>query len=339
MTTKTFYQIMLAAAIFCFSATPVAARSWRINNNSDKAPDFADLNAACASDEVQAGDTLYMDPGCNLTTEQNVTKGVVIVGVGYEGTLPYSNSIISGRLNMKAEGAKIMSVRITGSLYICANHVTVERCRTTNEIRSSGLCQYATFRQCYISKDGYVINGQGKTITNSAFWTIDNCIIVSYNSYSCSIFGLYSATIRNNLLLNSGSYNANILSDLGGSSKVMNNIIVHTYNVSWCINNCDIQCTNNVISQNYAADTNRITGTTSLADILTGDYDRYTLVENSPAAGYGTDGSDCGIFGGLYPYVKGGLPPHHPYYTKAVISPRAENDKVKVTLNIKMQDE
>ena len=73
--------------------------------------------------------------------------------------------------------------------------------------------------------------------------------------------------------------------------------------------------------------------------VFTGNYESYELIEDSPAKGYGTDGKDCGIFGGLYPYVKGGLPQGHPYYTKAVISPRAENDKVNVSLKIKMQDE
>ena len=114
---------------------------------------------------------------------------------------------------------------------------------------------------------------------------------------------------------------------------------MNTGSVSFCVADIDAQFINNVVGQNYNAANNRVTGSTKTDVVYTGDYESYTLVEDSPAKGYGTDGKDCGIFGGLYPYVKGGLPQGHPYYTKAVISPRAENDKVNVSLKIKMQDE
>jgi hypothetical protein len=69
------------------------------------------------------------------------------------------------------------------------------------------------------------------------------------------------------------------------------------------------------------------------------DDSRYQLKDDSPAKGAAADGGDCGPFGGDYPYVIGGLPIGHPYYTKAVISPRSDNDKVKVSLQIKMQND
>ena len=74
--------------------------------------------------------------------------------------------------------------------------------------------------------------------------------------------------------------------------------------------------------------------------VLKGTNDqRYQLKADSPAKGAATDGGDCGPFGGLYPYVIGGKPAGYPYYTKAVIGTRAENGKINVSLNIKMQNE
>ena len=336
---NTTMKHFVAVALVALTATAVQARSWRINNDVTKAPDFTDLNAAMASENVADGDTLYLDAGTNFTAEQNVTKKVTIVGPGYEATLPYGIATISGTLNLKAADIKVEGVNITGGTKIQADYVTLERCKTYY-LGCSGTCRYATIRQCYVVRtDNYsAIGGFGKTETKSAFWTVENCIISSGGSWAKCISDLYSAVIRNNLLLNTGTYSSWNLCALG-NADITNNIIVNTGSVYNCISDIEGKFINNVVGQNYAAETNYVTGSTSTDIIFTGDYERYTLIEDSPAKNYGTDGTDCGIFGGLYPYVKGGLPQGHPYYTKAAISSRAKNDKVNVSLQIKMQNE
>jgi len=333
---NTTMKHFVAVALVALTATTAQAHSWRINNDVTKAPDFTDLNAAMASENVADGDTLYLDAGTNLSAEQNVTKQVTIIGVGYDATLPYGFSTISGAFNLKKAGIKVEGLNITSTTTIAADYVTLERCRTY-KIYGSGTCQYATIRQCYTTCYDYygAIGGYGKTDTRSAYWTIENCIIIKTRSYDAAILGLYSAVIRNNLIQ---AHDVYTVRDLGNAS-ISNNIILNTQNSENCINNIDGQFVNNVVGQNYNAANNRVTGSKDVAVVYTGNYESYTLVEDSPAKNYGTDGKDCGIFGGLYPYVKGGLPQGHPYYTKAVISPRAENDKVNVSLKIKMQDE
>lgn len=332
----------VAVALVALAATAAQAHSWRINNDVTKAPDFTDLNAAMASENVADGDTLYLDAGANLSAEQNVTKQVTIIGVGYDATLPYGFSTISGAFNLKKAGIKVEGLNMTAATYIQADYVTIERCKVyhISAVLTSGICQYATIRQCYVvhTNDYEGIIGLGKTDTRSAFWTVENCIIRSGGNWAYNIRNLYSAVIRNNLLLSSGTYQGFNLRDLG-NANIYNNIIVNTGSVSCCVADIDGQFINNVVGKDYNSETNRVTGSTKTDVVYTGDYESYTLVEDSPAKNYGTDGKDCGIFGGLYPYVKGGLPQGHPYYTKAVISPRAENDKVNVSLKIKMQDE
>lgn len=335
-TMKHFVAVALVALT---TATAVQARSWRINNDVTKAPDFTDLNAAMASESVADGDTLYLDAGTNFTAEQNVTKRVTIVGPSYEATLPYGMATISGKLNLKAADIKVEGVKMTGTTVIQADYVTIERCKTY-AISCSGTCRYATIRQCYVVKTdaNSAIGGFGKTDTKSAYWTVENCIISSGGYYAKCISALYSAVIRNNLLLNTDTYYSWNLAELG-NADITNNIIVNTSGVNNCISDIEGNFINNVVGQNYAAETNYVTGSTNTDIIFTGDNESYTLVDDSPAKDYGTDGSDCGIFGGLYPYVKGGLPQGHPYYTKAAISSRAKNDKVNVSLQIKMQNE
>jgi hypothetical protein len=65
----------------------------------------------------------------------------------------------------------------------------------------------------------------------------------------------------------------------------------------------------------------------------------YRLKDGSPAKGAAQDGGDCGSFDGLYPYVIGGMPYGHPYYTHISVGAKPVDGKVSVSLNIEMQDE
>ena len=330
---KTF--ITLAAAMLMLCGGQSYATSWRINNDNTKGTQFADINAAMSSEEVVDGDTLYIDPGSTIASDQNVTKRVVIIGSGYNPyDRPYGSAVISGNLYLQAEGSKVMGMELNGAVYIAANNITVERCKCTNAIGRSGSSYTdATIRQCYISKG---ISGDGKTSTKSASWTIENNIIVGVTYDNKCIYSLYNATISNNLLINPVSYNGYCLRELA-TCTVKNNIIIHTTTADQTLSSLS-ECTlsHNIISQEWG-DNNLVA--TTVAEVLTGDYERYTLVENSPAAGYGDDGNDCGIFGGSFPYVAGGLPLGHPYFTKAVIGSNVSDGVVNVSLQIKVQDE
>lgn len=332
---------MLLIGMLAMTALSAQARSWRINNDVTKNADFTDINAAMNSEDVIAGDTLYLDPGTNLTSEQNVTKQVTIIGTGYSSTAPYSNAVISGHLDLRAAYIKVLGVVVTNTTWIRANYILLERCRFYDEVRGVETCQYATIRQCYITKNGSTaIYGHGKNEQASISWTIENCIIISTGYRASCVGSLYCATIKNNLMLD--NYSWNLLAQLG-LATVNNNIIVNTSNGTQAIesSSCDGAFHNNIISQDFESATNynMPEGTKTTDGIFTGDYESYELVENSPAKNYSLDGSDCGIFGGAYPYVKGGLPQGHPYFTKTAIQSRAENDKVKVSLNIKMQND
>ena len=333
---------LLAVALLILTATAIQAKSWRINNDATKAPDFTDINAAMASAEVVAGDTLYLDPGTNLSAAQTVSKEVVVVGVGHGGNRPYTRATISGKVTVTAPNARLLGLYITGEVSINAQYVTLERCRIENIIYSSGTsCQYATFRQCYVTKtlnDDSAIKGQGKASNNSANWTIENSVVDIYVGKCFTDF--YQATVQNNVLLTTKhwAYDEPALKSLG-NSYIANNIIINRSVANKAIEDVSGTVTNNVLSQDYSSETNHVTNSTSTGVVFTGAFQSYALIENSPAAGYGTDGTDCGIFGGSYPYVADGLPQGHPYYEKAAISSRANNDKVNVSLKIKMQNE
>ena len=65
----------------------------------------------------------------------------------------------------------------------------------------------------------------------------------------------------------------------------------------------------------------------------------YELKEGSPALGYGTNGYDCGIFSGPYPFVLSGRPRLVPYIYEATIPNQSTDGKLNITLKIKSQNE
>ena len=139
------------------------------------------------------------------------------------------------------------------------------------------------------------------------------------------------------------SNSSHVLSSLE-SASITDNVIINTANSNYIFNYIanPVNISNNVISGNENANypVNKYGNTEAAVFKLEGLNDqRYQLKDDSPAKGYATDGGDCGPFGGLYPYVLGGLPNGYPYYTKAIIAPKSVNGKVNVSLNIKMQND
>lgn len=196
---KKTITISICVAVLAMIATTANAKSWRINSDATKNADFANINAAMNSSDVEAGDTLYLDPGCLLTANQTVSKRVTIVGPGYlRNSAPHQGATISGSLYLSAAEAKIEGITMTSDVLINAQYVTIERCRVTGNIRyssSSSNAQYATIRQCYVVN----VYGYGKTSTNTAYWTIENNII-QYTSTANVIRNLNNPTIRNNYI-------------------------------------------------------------------------------------------------------------------------------------------
>lgn len=347
---KRTFTISILAAVLAITATTASARSWRINNNATQKAKFTDLNAAMNSDDVQAGDTLYLDPGCNLTATQTVTKRVTIVGSGYFRTnAPHLFATISGKLYLNAQDIKVEGVIMTNNTYLCHNYITLERCKTStiyiNENWSQHEAQHATIQQCYIAN---VCGGSnGSSLNKTAFATIENCII-RYDGNDPTVKNLYSPTIRNCYIAYTGTSDYwHVLYELDNAT-IKNNILINTsVNTRIFDKFTNSIVSNNVIScaeDTYAAYTsnNKFLNSTdeSLVFALEGTNDqKYQLKEDSPAKNYADDRGDCGPFGGGNPYVINGLPTGYPYYTNAVIGTRSKDGKINVSLNIKMQNE
>lgn len=345
---KKFFVTSLIATFFamCGAGTAVAA-SWRVNSNTAMSADFADVNAAMSDERVVAGDTLYIDPGTNISTTQEVTKRVTIVGPGYlhQGT-PIQSAVFNCvvYIGEAAAGTKIEGCVLSYSQVYGANSI-LER----NYIKSYVYlrAKYVTVHANYIeyNSNSVVISGGkdyiGTVITNNIIKVTDNGTAIS---------ALYNATISNNVIVHSSSYDTRMIGSVY-NSVITNNIFIDTYNASRAYFSLSLS-NNNVIENNVtscsADDTNwadypnnTFLGSNDLTAIFdtTGIADRYyRLCENSPAKGAGVNGSDCGAYAGDS-YVPSGLPLFYPYFTRVEIPSVTTDGKLNIKLNIKTQNE
>ena len=347
------FALMMTIAM----TSTATAKSWRINNNTSLKPHFTTINAAMSSDEVQDGDTLYLDPGCTLSSTQTVSKAVTVVGTGYFlDALPYNQASITGTLTISAEKSKLVGIS-SEIVNINANNVAIERCQISFiESSKSNIIIRSSFirgnhTHSYNSDVRYKVGIHG-----SDYWTIENCIIIGTCGHTTTptISGLKYSTIRNNYIRRfnfegyssgySGYFQIPVIDNIS-NCELTNNIIINEspYSSSYVfgnLNSCIV--TNNILSCGTLSSypINKYSATTSSVFVSSGSNDlAYKLSSTSPAKGYATDGGDCGPYGSGYTYVPSGLPFGHPYYTQIQVGSPAQKGKLNVTYKVKVQDE
>ena len=364
MTMKKIYLSAVMTAMLCgLTCTTANAKCWRVNHDTNTGAHFVSLGKAMSSENVVAGDTLYLDPGMITSEAVTINKQVTIIGTGYlRASSPHQFAHVSHTLTITAENTKIEGLWC-GNIYIQAKNVTIERCYATGNVQVNNSTYNKNYtgiviRQCYIT--GLV----GSTSTTTSYYmynsTIENNIIISSSGTSTGqspLNGLYSGVVRNNYIRYSGTDGDPYAINGGVNTNYYNNVLLNSKSPEKVINvGSSCNSYNNIYSSSpVASDDPEVapimvdeknnyrlgSADASLIFTMSGNNDeRYSeLKEDSPAIGFGVDGADCGPSGGLYPYVVSGLPAYHPYYTNAVFSRTSDRTGISVSLKIKMQNE
>ena len=354
MKAKQIFKAALAAAVLTFvGAQTVSAKSWRVNNNSTKKANFVDINAAMASADVVAGDTLYLDPGSVLASAQTISKAVTVIGPGYFLQNGMVAATINNTVNISAEGTKLNGVYVNGGVSIQANNITLERCKINKRVYSYKGPRYGlTLLQCFINNpnNDNSIYGEFRNATIKNNIIINSCTYYSGSyCYSTAIANVHDSEIANNYLaVNNTTYNREVLYNVK-NSQIYNNIIRHAIVPNLIFANSDAVNNNSIYNNVITAAKDTYANLTDIVYLGSADMSSvfapgisdaaYRLKEGSPAKGAGKDGADCGPYGGATPYVESGLPLYHPYIKKAVVAGKSVNGQVDVELNIKMQNE
>ena len=325
---------ILAAAVLLSGA--MQARNWRINNIPEAKADFLSIGAAMSSADVKSGDVLYLDPGCHLTGDQRVTKGVTIIGSGFNlGGSEMESSIVN--IDVQCSNVVLKGVNIENYFYASSTdykNVVVERCKIGTISASAPML----IASCYITS--------GVNLGNSAR-LYNNIILGPVNMGEGGI-------IRNNAIVAQPRYSGNPIVTTTRCT-IVDNIIINTYNYyPEHVNNTfgntapsygnDIK--GNILSndaEHVFADhpsNSYIGATVASVFVNEGLYDElYRLKEDSPAKGAGYGGNDCGPFAGYYPYVMSCRPKNIPYIYEAIVPNHPTDNKIIVTVKAKNQNE
>jgi hypothetical protein len=278
-----------------------------------------------------SGDTIYL-PGGSFTQTENgyIDKTLTIFGAGHypDSTAVTGKTFINGFITLRtgADNFYIEGVEITGNFTLTANqsvnNVTVRNCKIDGSFNATGTTN-PSMNLCLIG-NVFMSNIDIQNVQNAL---ISNNIIIGVISNSTGNL------ISNNILLSSTTTS---LITVGIHNVVSNNIIVKT---SISSNGQGNQFLNNLIvaaTPNYG--TNPITSGNYTgipqADIFvnqTGfafNYAHDYHLQN-PEIYLGTDGTEVGIYGGIFPYKEGAVP-SNPHIQSATIAPTTNEGKLNV---------
>jgi hypothetical protein len=307
----------------------------RVNNNPGIDADYTNLQDA--HDNAKNGDTIYVEGSTTDYAGANLSKKLTIIGPGYflsENDSTQANGLeakFNGEIKFDAgsEGSVITGCTTESYyLYITVDNVSIIRCN---------------LYQIYINADvnnililqNYVVNietsnNNGK-ITNSV---ISNNIV--YREIKCGI-NSGQLQITNNIIFNTSSSHNPI--DVYNSS-IINNIICNpNYSIT---ENTGNTITNNILAVD-GTNANGNQYNVAMASVFV-DYNdtqgystdgKWQLKNGSPAIGAGAGGVDCGVYGGVKPYVLSGLP-DLPHIYEASIPATANSDEgLQITIKVK----
>ncbi len=287
------------------------------------------------------GDTIYL-PGGSFTAPTKINKQLAIYGAGHyeDSTQVTGKTFWSGGLtfDINADQFFIEGVEITGSISFPANgvvdNVTIARCKINGGITISG--NFATpsnnllLYNNVIAQNIDLANAQNTLIVNNL---IGQGIYRSKgNSFLNNVFlfrsptGSYEhfAACDNNLIYNNVFYT--YISESGNNNDFRNNLYSYA---------------NPGLGTNPTSIDNYINITQSAifvnVSLTTFSYQAdYHL--QAPTTYLGTDGTQIGIYGGVYQPYKEGAVPSNPHFQFQNIAPSTSNGLLNVEIKAAAQD-
>lgn len=327
------------------------ANIWRVNNNPAINADFATLQEA--HDAAEPGDTIYVEGTGqdNHYGEVVIDKKLVVIGPGYfllENDSTQANQLVARvrtiTINPGAEGTEIFGLFIHWGaggfqgIYINASNVTIARNYFHSDRDRIVFGNYDIYNIVIMQNFAYSTTG---TTAYSA-----NNILIANNFFRSSVGGVNSGVIINNVIRSgiSSSY-----------SQIKNNIIY--YSTSNPLGGTGYGDENyiayNLISGVFHIGSNPPLppgpGNQENVDMNTvfanypghhgpGVDSNWQLNPEGPAAGAGENGIDCGMFGGVTPYVLSGMAPIPRIYEADVPISGSSASGLPVTIKVKSQN-
>ncbi|MBO9631829.1 MAG: hypothetical protein J7578_01840 [Chitinophagaceae bacterium] len=274
-----------------------------MNNNAGTSADFSQLDAACNSALVLAGDTLYIEPSATAYPGFNLYKKLVMIGPGYllsgtngnAGLQANPNTVTATiYIDSLATGSVFMGLTVTAYLHGGTDNIRFERCYLSVSQWTSGkIMSNMVINKCQM-------NGFNLATYPTENLQVTNCIFeaIGFNHTAGS-----NILVRNNTFYNTGVTISN--------AYISNNIFY-----SSVLTQTSSTVKNNISTTNSLPAGNGNVNSAPAASIFVGGTSKdgkFMLATASPAKGMGETINgitpDCGAFGSPDPYRLSGIPP------------------------------
>jgi hypothetical protein len=289
---------------------------------------------------AESGDTIYL-PGGSFAPPANFNKTLTIFGTGHypDSTEVTGKTFINGGVTLVtgADNFYIEGVEITGAFTFDNNHsvnwVTVKRCRINGVLNVNGNLATPSSNLAVI---GCVLNGASlPNAQNAAFF--NSIFSGEASNISSSTGNIY----KNNIFMQNNYPPTTYATTLngGGNNLIENNIFLRNRDY-------EIGGSGNTIKNNIFPKTAPVLGTQpissgnftgiELADLFVNQIGNafsyahdYHLQE--PETYLGTDGTQVGIYGGIFPWKEGAVP-SNPHIQSAIVAPTTNEGKLNVQI-------
>ncbi len=303
-------------------------------------------NVTDAVTNAQSKDTIYI-PGGSFTFPNNaltINKELHLIGVGHnpDSTLVDGKTLLNATINLVSvtsnnssfEGFKLNGDFTTGSNNTAngADNITISRCNVINITLTRYSKNWTVYENVirgsvkgfsYISS---VPHSQNNSFVNNIF----DGQVYSFgpnNEFKNNIFRISGSDILN--YIDGSQFQNNIFSNASFSNLTSCTFYNNLYFSNFVIPSSNTG-NNNIINQ---VDTDTFVNATSSGNF---NYtDDYHLKATSPGKSAGYDGTDIGIYGGVFPWKVGSIP-SNPHFQTATIAPKTDNAgllNVKITVS------
>lgn len=313
-----FKSIIIIAFLVSFITLHVDATIWRVNNNTNVDADFTNLRQVNDSSYVLAGDTVLVEGSAINYGYANMYKPLYIFGTGYflnenpkTQANPSTAKISDIDFEVGSEGSVLAGFEVTGSIDIYASDVVIKRnyiygyCIDVNDNKSNVLIIQNYISSSWSTNAIFVDDGCSNIFIQNNFISLTTTTTSDYPIIRTS--GTGSAIVSNNVI--DGTKN------IDASQSVFSNNIIGPIDGLTGSNN---QFSNNIFATEIIDTSNHPDPNLVNVDLTTvfdttcatcqSPDGKFQIFDLSVAADYGIDSVDCGMYGGVNPYILSGTP-------------------------------
>ena len=304
----------------------------------------------------QNGDTIFI-PGGRWNISKPINKRLHIIGVGHnpDSTNATFSTTLIGALYLSAGASHgtLTGVFLQGSINGTNDTIhfySISRCRISSEIATYPLYTNFTFYENILEGNIRSHENIGGSATNCSFF--NNIFSAYFGDYN-QLIPYVNSVFKNNIFLKASTYHYSSGFEWSVASQYSlfeNNIFLFTTLNFGKVSNSTAK--NNLFTENISFPVGTNVGSNNIVNQSSGSIfinmdspasefsynNDYHLQSTCPGKNAGTDGTDVGIYGGLYPWKDGSIPYNPHFQTFQVGSTTNPAGSLDVNIKVSAQD-